>query len=90
MVLRPYHFNDSDVCRIQSEMPEHILKINISEPILVANFNKLERFILGPFNYCSSEYHFNNWLIENKLLFSIQQITINNQMCLVNHGGEIH
>lgn len=45
------NFNNSDVCRVQSEMSEHILKplvsyvkniakINTSKPILVSAFNK--------------------------------------------------
>lgn len=95
------NFNNNDVNHTQFGMIENILKpiasilknivkINISENILAATFNRLEGLILDPFNYYSSEHHLNKWLIENKLLYSVQQITINNQMCPINHGGEIH
>lgn len=94
------NFNNSDVLYIQSGMTENILKpiasilknmvkINISEPILVSTFNRLEGLIVNPFNYCSTEYHLNNWLISNNLLCKVQQITINNQMCPVSYSGEI-
>lgn len=47
---------------------------NIKEPTLRSTFNKIERLILD--SYCSTEYHLNNWLIENKLLLNVYQITI--------------
>lgn len=31
----------------------------------------------------------NNWLVENKLLSNIQQITINNEIYTVNHADQI-
>lgn len=66
-----------------------MVKINISEPILVSTFNRLEGLILNPFNYCSTEYHLNKWLISNNLLCEVKQITINNQICPVSYSGDI-
>lgn len=94
------NFNNKDVIYIQSGITENILKpiasilksmvkINISEPILISTFNRLEGLIIDHFSYCNSEYNLNNWLKVNKYISSIQQITINNQICPVNYSGEI-
>lgn len=93
-------FNKSDVHYIQFVIKENILiplasilkntvEKNIKEPTLRSTFNEIERLILDLFTYCSTEYHLNNWLMENKLLSSVHQITINNEICAVNYGGEI-
>jgi len=95
------NFNISDVHYIQSGVKENILKpmayllknvVNkdITEPRLLSTFNRLETVILNPFIYCSTEYRLNKWLIDNKLLSNVQQININNELCAVNHGGEIY
>lgn len=95
------NFNISDVHYIQSGIKENILKpmayllknvVNkdIKEPILLSTFNRLEKVILNPFIYCSTEYRLNKWLTDNKLMSNVQQININNELCAVNHGGEIY
>jgi len=94
------NFNKSDVHYIQSGIKENILmplasilkntvKKNIKEPTLRSTFNEIESLILDPFTYCSTEYHLNNWLMKNKLLSNVHQITINNELCAINHNGEI-
>lgn len=94
------NFNKSDVCFIQSGIKENILtplasilkntvEKNINEPTLRSTFNEIERLTLDPFSYCSTEYHLKNWLMENKLFSTVHQITINNEICAINHGGEI-
>lgn len=77
------------ILKLIASILKSIIKTNISKPILVSTFNRFEGSILDPFNYCCSEYHLSNWLIEIKLLPSVQQITINTQLCSVNRGGEI-
>lgn len=95
------NFNISDLHYIQSGVKENILKpmayllknvVNkdIKEPILLSTFNRLESVILNPFVYCSTEYRLNKWLIDNKLLSNVQHININNELCAVNHVGDIY
>ncbi|KAF0764466.1 zinc finger MYM-type protein 1-like [Aphis craccivora] len=94
------NFNISDVHYIQSGIKENILKpmayllknvVNkdIKEPILLSTFNRLEKVILNPFIYCSTEYRLNKWLTDNKLMSNVQQININNELCAVNHGEHL-
>lgn len=94
------NFNRSDVLYIQTGMVENILKPitsilktavkkQIVEPVLLSMFDNIVGIILNPFFHCSIEYRLNNWLIENKLLSNIQQITINNEIYPVNHADQI-
>lgn len=42
----------------------------------------------NPFQFCSSEYHLLNWLNTNNFISEVQQFTINNQICPVQHMGD--
>jgi len=94
------NFNKSDVLYIQNGMTEKILKPiasilksvvkkQIVEPVLLSTFDNIVGIILNPFFHCSTEYRLNNWLVKNKLLSNIQQITINNEIYPVNHADQI-
>jgi len=96
------NFNNSDVINIQTGIKDNILKpmasilnnvvkIEIQDPIKLSKFNNLESVIKDHFLYCSTEYCLIRWLnAEKKLLTSIQQFTINNEMCAVNIGGTLN
>lgn len=96
------NFNNSDVINIQTGIKDNILKplasiLNnvvkneIQDPITLSKFSSLESVIKDPFLHCSTEYCLICRLTsEKKLLSSIQQFTINNEMCAVNIRGTLN
>jgi len=96
------NFNNSDVINIQTGIKDNILKplasiLNnvvkneIQDHITLSKFNSLESVIKDPFLHCSTEYCLIRWLTsEKKLLSSVQQFTINNEMYAVNIGGTLN
>eukprot|EP00102_Acyrthosiphon_pisum_P013497 XP_008183097.1 PREDICTED: uncharacterized protein LOC103309442 [Acyrthosiphon pisum] len=93
------NFSRVDIVNIQVGIVEKILtpivsmlkKVvgdEIKEPILLSKFHRVASVIENTFLYCSTEYRLLDWLINNEFLSKINQFTINNEICPVQHIGE--
>lgn len=67
---------------------KNVIKTEIKEPSSLLKFNQVITAITNPFQHCNSEYRLFNWLKTNNILSEIQQFTINNEICPVQHMGE--
>lgn len=92
------NFNFKDIIIIQSELKEKILKpmslmlgeiiqINIQEPIIKGKFHTFSVLLSDPFIHCSNKYNLDKWLMQNDYLDNLKQITINNEVRVVQHDG---
>jgi len=93
------NFSKADIVNIQVGIVEKILtpivsmlkkvvEDEIKEPILLSKFHRVASVIENTFLYCSTEYRLLDWLINNEFLSKINQFTINNEICPVQHIGE--
>lgn len=55
---------------------------------MLSKFHRVTSVIENTFLYCSTEYRLLDWLINNEFLSKINQFTINNEICAVQHIGE--
>lgn len=93
------NFSRVDIINIQGGIVEKILtpivsilkkvvEDEIKEPILLSKFHRVTSVIENTFLYCSTEYRLLDWLFNNEYLSKINQFTINNEICPVQHIGE--
>jgi len=93
------NFTKKDVTKIQSGIIQNLLtpkvntlkmivKTKVKELLSLSKFNQIITAISNPFQYCSSEYNLLNWLSTNDLISEVQQFTINNEICPIQHMGE--
>lgn len=93
------NFARVDIINIQAGIVEKILtpivsmlkkvvEDEIKEPTLLSKFHRVTSVIENTFLYCSTEYRLLDWLTNNGFLSKINQFTINNEICPVQHLGE--
>jgi len=93
------NFTRVDIIDIQTSILDKIMKPivsmlknlvddEINEPIKVAKFHRIASVKENSILYCNTEYRLVSWLINNELLFKINQFTINNEIGPVQYNGE--
>lgn len=69
---------------------KNIIKNEIKDPLILSKFCTVISAISDPFKFCQTEHSLNNWLATNDFISDkFQQFTINNEVHLINHNGEI-
>lgn len=63
---------------------ENIIKNEVKDPLILSKFSTIISVISNLFKFCKTEHVLNNWLADK-----FQHFTINNEIHLVSHNGEI-
>lgn len=94
------NFTFKDIAIIQTGLKEklfepltnlckEIVESEIKESSSKSLFYKFSSILSDPFKYCNTEYNLMKWLEQNDYFENIKQFTINNEINVVLHDGEV-
>jgi len=94
------NFTKKDVINVQSgiiqnlispivSILKNVIKNEVKEPLSLSKFNQVVTAITNPFKFCNSEYSLLNWLVGHNLVSEIKLFNIHNEICPVQHMGEL-
>lgn len=93
------NFTFKDVTKIQNNiianltktMASMLTKLNqtqVVDTIIKSKLNKLSTVFSNPFQFCSTEYRLEKWLVQNNYVTDAQQFTIHSEVSTIKFSGE--